>query len=111
MRKPKFEMFTGNDGKFYFRLHSPTGQTLLSSHGFQHKVDVIQGISNVMRYGAYPARFSRRETADGLYFFHLQTPGGRVVGWSKMYHSKEGRDNAIAAVRRAVQVGKVLDLN
>lgn len=111
MRKPTIQMFSGSDGKIYFCLKSGIGQRLLSSKGFRSKVDVIQGISRVMRYGAYASRYARLETMDGLYYFHLQAPSGHTIGWSQKYHSKEGRDNAIVHVRRALQFGKVLDLN
>lgn len=111
MRKPKFEMLVGKDGKFYFHLKAANGEIVLSGRGFATKYEAIQSIASVMRYGAYESRFLRRETAEGRYFFQLQAPSGRLLGWSEMYHSKQGRDNGIIAVRRAVQFGRVLDLN
>jgi uncharacterized protein len=111
MRKPKFEMLVGDDGKVYFHLKAANGEIVLSGRGYSTKYETIQAIASVMRYGAYESRFMRRENAEGKYFFQLLSPSGRVLGWSQMYHSKQGRDNGIVAVRRAVQFGRVLDLN
>jgi uncharacterized protein YegP (UPF0339 family) len=64
-----------------------------------------------MRYGALESRFVRKETITGKFYFQLRSPSGRILGWSEMYKSRQGRDNGILAVRRAVQYGRVLDLN
>lgn len=111
MRKPTFEMLTSKDGKIYFQLKADHGIVLLTSRSFQNQVEAIEGIASVMRYGAYDRRFWCKETERGQFFFQLQSPSGRILGWSEMYQSKEGRDNGILAVRRAVQTGRVLDLN
>jgi uncharacterized protein len=111
MQKPMFEMLTGKDGKIYFHLRAANGTIVLSSHGFQNKVEVIQGIARVMRYGAYESRFLRLENALGQFSFELRSPSGRTIGLSETYLSKQGRDNGIVAVRRSVQFGRVLDLN
>ena len=111
MRKPKFEMLTGNDGSTYFQLKTATGTVVLTSRGFLNKVDAIQGIVSVMRFGCFESRYVRKETGTGKFFFQLLSPSGRVLGWSETYYSKQCRDNGIVAVRRAVQFGKVLDLN
>lgn len=104
-------MITGNDGKTFFQLKTAIGVIVLTSRGFLNKVDAIQGIVSVMRFGVFESRYVRKETGTGKYFFQLVAPGGRVLGWSETYYSKQCRDNGIIAVRRAVQYGKVLDLN
>jgi uncharacterized protein len=111
MRKPMFEMLTAQDGKIRIRLIGSRGELLLQHSGFQNKVAAIQGIDRVMRYGALASRFVKRETAQNQFYFELKSPNGRIVGRSVLYHSKQGRDNGLIAVRRAVQNGKVLDLN
>jgi uncharacterized protein len=111
MHKPKFEMLTGKDGKFYVHLKAANGEIILSGRGHVTKYEAIQSIASVMRYGGYDSRFVRKETPSGKFFFQLLSPSGRLLGWSEMYHSKQGRDNGIVAVRRAVQYGRVLDLN
>lgn len=34
MNHPKFEIYEGNDGQFYFRLSARNGQNILSSQGY-----------------------------------------------------------------------------
>lgn len=111
MRKPKFEMRVNHDGKIYFQLMTAYNEIVLMSKGYGSRYEAIQGIAHVMRYGGYESRFVRRENAEGKFFFQLLSPSGRVLGSSPMYHSRQGRDNGIVAVRRAVQLGRVLDLN
>lgn len=111
MLKPKFEMVTGRDGRYLYRLLSAQGNPLLIGRGYVTQYETIQAISYVMRYGPHPNRYAKRATPDGRHFFLLQSPSGRVIGSSIYYHSALGRDNAIVAVRRAVQAGRVRDLN
>lgn len=111
MLKPKFEMVTGRDGRYMYRLLSAHGNPLLIGRGYVTQYEAIQAISYVMRYGPHPNRYAKKATPDGQHFFLLQSPSGRVIGSSVYYRSSLGRDNAIVAVRRAVQAGKVHDLN
>lgn len=111
MRKPKFEMLAANDGKVFFQLKAANGEIVLLGRGYPNKFEAIQAIASVMRYGTYEMRYARKQTADGRHFFQLLSPSSRILGWSEMYPSKQGRDNGIMAVRRAVQFGRVLDLN
>lgn len=110
-QKPRFDMVAGLDGKFHFHLKTAQGETVLTGGGFATQYAAIQAIASVMRYGAYDSRYARRATADGQYSFQLLAPSGRILGWSAQYLSKQGCENGIVAVRRAVQFGRVLDLN
>ena len=111
MRKPKFEMKSGRDGKTCYQLKNGKGDTILTGLGIASKSEAIQVIVLVMRYGLYERRFIRKETITGKYYFQLRTPSGRVIGRSELYHSYQGRENGINAIRMAVQYGRVLDLN
>jgi hypothetical protein len=111
MLKPKFEMVAGRDGRIYVRLVAGNGEIILSGRGFATKSEAIHSIASIMRYGSQDQRFRRRESLNGQHFFQLVSPSGRILGWSEMYHSKQGRENGVLAVRRAVQFGRVMDLN
>jgi uncharacterized protein len=111
MYKPQFEMLAGKDGKFYFRLKASNGEVVLSGRGYKTKSETIHAIASVMRYGGMEGRFVRKETLNRQFYFQLKAPSGQLLGWSEMYHSEIGRDNGIIAVRRAVQFGRVFDLN
>lgn len=111
LRKPNFEMFTEKNRKVLFRLKSGRNQTLLTGRGLDSKSEAIQAIALVMRYGAFESRFVRKMTITGKHYFQLRTPSGRIIAWSEMYHSFQGRENGILEVRRVIQQGRVLDLN
>lgn len=111
IRKPKFEMLTGRDGKIYIHLKASNGEIILSGRGYKTKSEAIHAIGSIMRYGAIPTRFRRKESANGQFYFQLLSPSGRILGWSESYTSRQGRENGIHAVRGAVQYGRVMDLN
>lgn len=109
--KPRFEMVSGRDGRHLYQLLSGQGQVLLTGRGYPTQYEVIQAIAFVMRYGPYPNRYVKRSDGVGRHSFLLQSPSGRVIGSSGYFQSVQGRDNAIVAVRRAVQSGRVRDMN
>lgn len=51
MTNPKFQIFNGKDGQFYFRLKAANGEIVCSSEGYtslqncKHGIEVIQKIS------------------------------------------------------------------
>jgi uncharacterized protein YegP (UPF0339 family) len=111
MRKPKFELCSGKDGKTYFHLKAANGEVVLAGRGFRTKPETIHAIADVMRYGLLENSFVRRESASGQYFFQLKSPAGRILGWSEIYISKQSREVGIASVKNAVQFGRIIDLD
>jgi uncharacterized protein len=111
MRQPKFEIFVSKDGKIRFHLKAANGEIILAGRSYKTKSETIHGIASVMRYGAIESCFVRRESVNGQHFFQIKSPSGRLLGWSEMYRSRQGRETGILAVKKAVQVGRVLDLN
>ncbi len=47
MKNPKFQIYTGKDGQFYFRLYARNGEIILSSEGYTSKSNCQNGISSV----------------------------------------------------------------
>ncbi len=111
MRQPKFEIFVGKDGKNRFHLKAANGEVILVGRGYKTKSETIHGIASVMRYAAIDSYFVRRDSANGQFFFQIKSPSGRLLGWSEMYRSRQGRETGILALKKAVHVGRVLDLN
>jgi uncharacterized protein YegP (UPF0339 family) len=111
MRKPKFEILEDKAGKIRFHLKAANGEIILAGRGFKTKAEAIHGIASVMRYGALETGFVRRESLNGQFFFQVKSPSGRLLGWSELYKTRQGRETGISAVKKAVQIGRVLDLN
>lgn len=110
MRKPKFEILAGKDGKNYFHLKAANGEVILAGRGFATKAETIHAIASVMRYGQLESSIVRRQSTSGQFFFQVKSPSGRLLGWSEMYISKQSREVGILAVKKAVTFGRVFDL-
>ncbi len=44
---PKFEIFKGKDGKYYFRLKAGNGEIIAQSEGYSSKQGAQDGIASV----------------------------------------------------------------
>ncbi len=100
MNNPKFEIFTGKDKQFYFRLKARNGENILASEGYTTKAGCKKGIESVKRNAADEARFERSTTKGGKFTFNLVALNGETIGRSESYTSESGRDNGIKAVMR-----------
>ncbi|MGH2582927.1 MAG: YegP family protein [Anaerolineales bacterium] len=95
----KFQLFTGKDGQFYFRLRADNGEPILASEGYKDKASAENGIRSVRENAPEDARYTRETSSDGQFFFTLRAGNNEAIGKSEMYKSAAGRDNGIAAVK------------
>ena len=107
----KFEVFMDKSGEFRFRLKAGNGETVLTSEGYTVKASAMKGVESVKANAGDPARFESSETASGKYRFNLRAKNNQVIGTSESYNSASSRDNGIAAVGRAADGAKVVDLS
>ena len=114
MKKPKFEIFEDKSGKFYFRLKAANGEPIMTGREYDSKPGVVEAIANVMieatTKNAATSRFVRKSSVSGKHYFQLRSKGGRLIGWSELYESKQGRDIGIKAVITACQYANINDL-
>lgn len=47
MENPKFQVFKGNDGQWYFRLRARNGEIICSSEGYTTKQNCLKGIDAI----------------------------------------------------------------
>ena len=111
MRKPKFEILAGMDGKYYYRLKAANGEPIMSGRGYSSKPGIIHSIANVISEAEQEIRFTRKTSANDKFFFQLRAKSGRIIGWSELYQTRQGRDKGIRAVQRATLVGRIEDLS
>ncbi len=52
MINPKFQVFKGKDGQFYFRLKAANGEVICSSEGYTTKQSCLNGIQAVKAVAA-----------------------------------------------------------
>ncbi|MFO7944266.1 MAG: YegP family protein [Anaerolineales bacterium] len=98
MKHPKFVIFTGKDGQFYFRLTARNGEPILASEGYKSKSGCENGIQSVKDNASEDGQYKRLEAANGEFYFRLLAKNNEVIGRSETYMSKQGRDNGIKSV-------------
>lgn len=47
MSNPKFQVFKGKDGQYYFRLRAANGEVICSSEGYTTKQSCLGGIEAI----------------------------------------------------------------
>lgn len=99
MKHPKFEIFRGKDGQFYFRLTAPNGQPILASEGYTAKASCKNGIQSVKTHAEQDDRYKRKETSNEKFSFNLLSKNNQVIGTSQTYTSKQGLENGIQSVK------------
>lgn len=95
----RFELFTGEDGKDYFRLRAGNGEILLTSQAYSAKAAAKDGIASVKTNGVVAASFEVVEASG--YAVNLVAANGEVVARGESYSSKS---NATRAVNRMVEI-------
>ncbi|MDF2696711.1 MAG: hypothetical protein K0S65_5094 [Labilithrix sp.] len=105
-RRERFEIFTGEDSKSYFRLRAGNGEILLGSQGYTAKSSAKSGITSVQANGADASSFDIFEAFDGGWGVNLVAANGEVIARGETYSSKS---NATRAVKRMAEIlsGKV----
>ena len=96
-----FEIYQSEkSGEYYFRLKATNGQIILSSQGYKQKANCENGVESVKKNAGEAARYEKKESANGKFFFNLKSTNGQVVGKSQMYESEKSRDNGIESVMK-----------
>lgn len=99
--RERFELFTGEDGKAYFRLRAGNGEIMLASQGYTAKSSAKDGIEAVQRNGADASRFEVFEAYDGAWGLRLVAKNGEIIARGETYASKS---NATRAVTHLAQI-------
>lgn len=100
-RRERFELFTGEDSKSYFRLRSGNGEILLGSQGYTAKASAKKGIESVQANGAEASSFDVFEAWDGAWAVVLVAANGEIIARGETYSSKS---NATRAVTRMTEI-------
>lgn len=100
-----FEVYTGKNGDYYFRLKAGNHEPILQSEGYTTRAACENGIDSVKRNAPNDDRYARR---DGNSFsFSLKATNGQVIGTSESYTSASGRDNGIESVKKNAPTAEI----
>ena len=95
----KFVITKRSNGEFQFNLKAVNGQNILSSEGYSSKANCENGIESVKKNSQDDAKFDRKTSSNGKYYFNLKATNGQIIGTSEMYEAEVGRDNGIDSVK------------
>lgn len=88
------------NGEFQFNLKADNGQTILTSEGYTTKANCNNGIESVRKNSVEDARYERKTSSNGKFYFNLKASNGQIIGTSEMYESESGRENGIESVKK-----------
>lgn len=94
----KFEVYKDKKGEFRFRLKSANGEIILASEGYKDKSGAMNGVQAVKKNADLLARFEKKSSAAGKFWFVLKAANHRIVAASEQYPSEQARDNGIKSV-------------
>ena len=100
MDNPKFAIFIGKKGQYYFHLKAANGEIILQSEGYADKGGAKNGIESVKENAPLDERYERKTSEDNKPYFVLKAANGEPIGKSEMYESSQGCDNGIDAVKK-----------
>ncbi|MBL7777729.1 MAG: YegP family protein [Chitinophagales bacterium] len=96
----KFVIKTRTNGEYQFNLQAGNGQNILASEGYTTKTACLNGIESVKKNSPEDARYERKTSSNGKWYFNLKATNGQVIGTSEMYESEAGRENGIESVKK-----------
>jgi uncharacterized protein len=96
----KFVITNRTNGEYQFNLKAGNGQTILASEGYTTKAACLNGVESVKKNSQDDARYEKKESSNGKYYFSLKSTNGQIIGSSEMYESTSARDNGIESVKK-----------
>jgi len=99
VKQQRFEVFMGEDKKYYFHLRAGNGEIVLGSQAYTAKSSAMTGIKSVQTNGADTSRWVTVEAVNGEYGIHLTAGNNEIIAQGELYSTKS---NATAAVSTLV---------
>lgn len=94
-----FEVFKGQDGKFYFHLVSGNGKIVLQSQAYTTKASAKNGAESVSLNGVDAENYRVLEAKNGEWYVNLYAGNGQVIAttetYTRKYNAKRAIDSAI----------------
>jgi len=106
----KFVIKTRTNGDYQFNLQAGNGQTILASEGYTTKTACENGIASVKKNSPEDARYERKTSTNGKWYFNLKATNGQVIGTSEMYETAQSREKGIESVKNTAKGANVVDL-
>jgi len=75
----KFIIKTQANGEYQFNLKAGNGEVILTSEGYVTRSACQNGIDSVKTNSPTDARYDKKTSINGKYFFNLKAANGQVI--------------------------------
>lgn len=94
-----YELSKNEKNQYSFVLKAGNAEVILRSETYESRGSAENGIASVQKNCADDARYERRQSSDGRFYFNLKAGNQQIIGTSQMYKTTGGRDDGIASVK------------
>jgi len=105
-----FEIFTRNNGRFYYRTIADIGHNLLSSDGYETKKECMAAIEQVQKNILNKNCIEIEKLPDDEYKFRVFGNDGTIVGYSMDFHSKKQCEKWIEIMKNNIPVSEITEI-
>jgi uncharacterized protein YegP (UPF0339 family) len=98
VHQARFEIFTGEDKKFYFHLRAGNGEIILVSQAYTAKASATTGIKSVETNGALASQWKTYAAINGDYAIRLVAGNGATIGSGELYSSQSNANRAVSTL-------------
>lgn len=111
MRKPKWELIPTKEGRYAYNLKAANGEIILSGIECPSKADAVATIAIAMKAGPHDMNYITHNSLHGEFYFQLYNglEPDHVLGYSQMYQAKQAMQVGIAAVKKGVSFGRIVE--
>ncbi|TDQ09463.1 YegP family protein [Pedobacter metabolipauper] len=75
----KFVITKRKNGEYQFNLEAGNGRIILTSEGYVYKTSCNNGINSVKENSQLDARFDKKVSSNGKYYFNLKATNGQIM--------------------------------
>jgi uncharacterized protein len=98
IHQARFEIFTGEDKKFYFHLRAGNGEIILVSQAYTAKSSAVSGIASVESNGSAASQWKVFSAVNGDYGIRLVAGNGQTIGAGELYASQSNAQKAVSTI-------------
>lgn len=105
-----FELFTRNNGRYYYRLVAETGHIILSSDGYRYKKECLNAINEVKArmMNAGEGDIHIMHTKNVSWKFIITNITKDIVGYSMDFHSEKQCKKWISLMQKYLPVATII---
>jgi len=105
-----FEVFTRNNGRYYYRVIAETGHNILSSDGYETIAECFDAINDVRKQIKDRDNIDIRQSDDSTWKFSITDMSNVIVGYSMAFHSQKQCEKWIRLMQEYLPRARIVQL-